>query len=68
MSTDNCEQRIEDIKHTMSLFETELLELIETYIHPWIKDEIEDKEDKARLKTELDILGKWYYGEENNTM
>ena len=65
----NYEQRIEDMKHSMLLFKNELNELVETYIHPWIKDEIDNKIDKTKLDTELDMLGKWYYGgDEENTM
>ena len=64
----NYEQRIEDMKYSMLLFKNELNELVETYIHPWIKDSIDDKIDKEKDKDELDMLGKWYYGDEDNTM
>ena len=33
----NLNQRLEDIKHTMSLLKDELNELIKTYIDPWTK-------------------------------
>ena len=67
-SDNNYDQRIEDMKRTMALFKKELNELIETYIDPWIKDGIEDEIERARIDSELELLGKWDYGEENNTM
>ena len=64
----NYDTRIEDMKHSMLLFKNELNELVETYIHPWIKDEIDNKIDKRKLDDELDLLGRMEYGDEENTM
>jgi len=64
----NYDQRIEDMKRSMALFKNELNELVETYLHPWIKDEIDNKIDKRKLDDELDLLGRMEYGDEENTM
>ena len=64
----NYDTRIEDMKHSMLLFKNELNELVETYIHPWIKDEIDNKIDKRKLDDELDLLGRMEYGDDDNTM
>jgi len=64
----NHDQRIEDMKRTMALFKSELDELIETYLDPWIKDKIDDVIDKRKAESELEMMGKWYYGNEENTM
>ena len=56
------------MKHSMLLFKNELNELVETYIHPWIKDEIDNKIDKRKLDDELDLLGRMEYGDDDNTM
>ena len=64
----NYDTRIEDMKHSMLLFKNELNELVETYLHPWIKDEIDNKIDKRKLDDELDLLGRMEYGDDDNTM
>ena len=64
----NYDQRIEDMKRSMALFKNELNELVETYLHPWIKDEIDNKIDKRKLDDELDLLGRMEYGDDDNTM
>jgi len=64
----NYDTRIEDMKRSMALFKNELNELVETYLHPWIKDEIDNKIDKRKLDDELDLLGRMEYGDEENTM
>jgi len=65
----NYDTRIEDMKRCMALFKNEFNELVETYLNPWLKDEIDNKIDSDKVKDELDILGKWYYGgDEENTM
>ena len=34
---EDFQQRVEDIKHTLSLLKEEINELIKTYIDPWLK-------------------------------